>query len=297
MKPVAGDIDIFDITHSDGSPLVGEQRDVVIGILRSHGIGVEHGAHEWWMAQSPETFDPKMYASIVHKHTEGMPGAEQLVAFAPGRPAQQVWAGDTVTGAPRPVGPDGRPMARTPTGERAFQPLKDMTVEGSGMTGAPGPGGEGGPYIDIGESLAETATPAEGGGPGGTGPGKAGGGGGGEGGPRTVVLFHGTDQAATIVGGRIDVARSSGEGQDFGRGFYLTIDRATAERYAATRAEQRSRGKDDVPYGLEYTVQYEVRLSDLGAVVDIQAGRRLPRAMAGVPGPSPRSQASTCGDT
>jgi hypothetical protein len=138
------------------------------------------------------------------------------------------------------------------------------------MTGTSGPGGEGGPYVDIGEALSETGRPPGSGGPGG--PGRAGGGGSGEGAAGAIVLLHGTDQAATIVGGRIDVTRATGERQDLGRGFYLTTDRPTAERYAATRAEQRSRGKGDVPYGLEYTIEFEVHPSELGAVVDIRPG-------------------------
>ena len=59
FKPVAGDVDVFDIRHSDGSPLTPEQRDVVTTMLRSMGIGVEHGADEWWQDQGPTRSAPR----------------------------------------------------------------------------------------------------------------------------------------------------------------------------------------------------------------------------------------------
>jgi hypothetical protein len=174
MKAVAGDIDIFDITHGDGSRLSPMEQEVVVGMLQSMGIGVEHGAHMWWEAQSPQSYDPKMDASIRSQHTEGATNAEQLVAFAPGEPARPVWAGEVVTGAPRPAGPDGQPAPRTPDGQRAFGPLKQMDIAGAPALGTEGPGRDGS-YVDIGADLNEPGGPA---GPEGPTGGGAGGGGG-----------------------------------------------------------------------------------------------------------------------
>jgi hypothetical protein len=137
FKPVAGDVDVFDIRHSDGSPLTPDQRDVVTTMLRSMGIGVEHGAHEWWPEQSPDTFSPEIDTAIRAGHTEGNEGAQQLVAFAPGRPPEQVWAGQTPTGVPRAQD------NVTPGGERAFDPLTKMTVVGTKEGGTSGPGNDG----------------------------------------------------------------------------------------------------------------------------------------------------------
>jgi hypothetical protein len=151
FKPVAGDVDVFDIRHSDESPLTPEQRDMVTTMLRSMGIGVEHGAHEWWQAQSPDTFSDTIDAAIRAGHTEGNQGAQQLVAFAPGRPPEQVWAGQTPTGVPRAED------NVTPGGERAFDPLTKMTVVGTREGGTSGPGNDG-TYEDFGD-LEDHAPP------------------------------------------------------------------------------------------------------------------------------------------
>lgn len=155
FKPVAGDLDVFDIRHSDGSPLTPEQRDVVTTLLRSMDIGVEHGAHEWWQDQSPDTFSPEIDTAIRAGHTEGNEGAQQLVAFAPGRPPEQVWAGQTPKGVPRAQD------NVTPGGERAFDPLTSLTVVGRKEGGTSGPGNDG-TYEDFAD-LDDRATP---GGPG-----------------------------------------------------------------------------------------------------------------------------------
>ncbi len=160
FKAVAGDIDIFDITHADGSALTREQRTFIQQRLQSMGIGVEHGAHAWWEQQSPETFDPGSDARIRQQHQS----QEQLLAFVPKGKPQGVWADSTV------IGPK-----RDPNKEH-FMPLKGMQVVGDPMTGtgrAPHPEGDHDPgYVDIGDDL----------GPGGpSGPGRPGGGGGGGG--------------------------------------------------------------------------------------------------------------------
>ncbi len=158
MKAVGGDIDIFDITHGDGSPLVGEQRDVIIDILRSQGIGVEHGAHEWWKIQSPGYSTRRCMRHHPEAHRGGRPGPSSSSPSLPADPPNRCGRA-TRSRVYRGRWTRWRPTARTPTGERAYQPLKDMTVEGSAMTGTPGPGGEGGPYVDIGDALTGTEQP------------------------------------------------------------------------------------------------------------------------------------------
>lgn len=111
FRPVAGDLDVFDITHADGTPLTRAQRDAIIAELRFAGVNVEHGAHEWWPQQSPETFDPAIDAAIRAQHLTG----QQLVAFAPGREPQGVWADSQVTG-----------RAATEGGAEPEMPLMDL---------------------------------------------------------------------------------------------------------------------------------------------------------------------------
>jgi hypothetical protein len=110
FKSVAGDIDLFDVTHADGSPLTGAQRDYVINLLRSQGIGVEHGAHAWWESQSPETYSKKADEKIRKEHMDESP----LVAFVPGEGPARVWA-DT---------PVFRPARESKPGDR-ITPLRD----------------------------------------------------------------------------------------------------------------------------------------------------------------------------
>jgi hypothetical protein len=72
-----------------------------------------------------------------------------------------------VTGKPRPVGPDGKPLARTPDGQPAFQPLKNLEVAAAPYpAGTEGPAaptettggeGEGGPAAPAPEPAAGTA--------------------------------------------------------------------------------------------------------------------------------------------
>ena len=137
FKPVAGDIDIFDITHADGSALAPHERAAVQALLQSMGIGVEHGAHNWWEEQSPASYDKAMDMKIRGAHTEG----EQLVAFVPGSgDPVGVWA-DTKMVAPEAGGNGGAVEVASPDGPAV----------GTADGGHP-PGGEGG-YIDLGELL------------------------------------------------------------------------------------------------------------------------------------------------
>jgi hypothetical protein len=92
--------------------------------------------------------------------------------------------------------------------------------------------------------------------------------------PTRVRLMHGTDQAGFegvggLGAGKIDVAHAAGAHQDFGRGFYLTTDAATAEAYGLTRNVQRSGGAGG---GMTHVLAYDVALEDLGTVVDIRRG-------------------------
>jgi hypothetical protein len=130
FKPVAGDVDLFDITHADGRELLPEQRTAIINVLRSMDIGIEHGAHAWWQRDSPGTYDAKKDASIRAQHTD----QEPLVAFAPGVAPQRVWAGQPVTGVPREPG------------ERLIQSLANMTIEATPEVRSAADG-----YIDLGD--------------------------------------------------------------------------------------------------------------------------------------------------
>src|SRR5690606_15229963 len=102
FRRVAGDLDIYDVTHADGRPLTSAQRDAIITDLRFAGVNVEHSAHLWWQEQSPGSFDPNIDAAIRAQHMS----SQQLVAFAPGQEPRGVWADSHVTGrAPAEGGP------------------------------------------------------------------------------------------------------------------------------------------------------------------------------------------------
>ena len=92
--------------------------------------------------------------------------------------------------------------------------------------------------------------------------------------PKKLRLMHGTDQAGFegvggLGKGKIDVAHAAGGHQDFGRGFYLATDQATAEAYGVARNVQRSAGKGA---GMTHVLAYDVSLEELGTVVDIRPG-------------------------
>jgi hypothetical protein len=87
-----------------------------------------------------------------------------------------------------------------------------------------------------------------------------------------VRLLHGTTaaDAATIRERGINPSLKSGRGDDFGAGFYVTLDDANAQTYARTRSE--SRGRTEGVVHTPEVMEFSVRLSDLGVVVDVRPG-------------------------
>ncbi len=88
-QPIAGDHDLFDIMHGDGSPMTRAEQDVYVRQMVLADMGVMHGAHATW---DPATdFERKqIYEPILRGHQEG---GEPLVRFSPNRPEVLVWAG------------------------------------------------------------------------------------------------------------------------------------------------------------------------------------------------------------
>ncbi len=81
----------------------------------------------------------------------------------------------------------------------------------------------------------------------------------------TLALYHGTRQAGYEgVSGGIDVAHSSGANQDFGRGFYLSEDRAVADQAAGPRGGAGT--------GPRYVLRWDIPKSKLGKIVDVRPG-------------------------
>ncbi|MBV9582881.1 MAG: hypothetical protein JO057_30215 [Chloroflexi bacterium] len=148
FKDVGGDHDVYDIRHSDGSPLTDAQRALASNMLRSMGINVEHGYHTAWQQDSPGTYSPEADAKIRNQHTD----REPLVAFVPKSPPREVFA-DTEVHGPE----------RTPGVHDRHRPLKGATEV------APGPHGTGGPdelhdtnetdFSTVGESKTGTSRP------------------------------------------------------------------------------------------------------------------------------------------
>jgi hypothetical protein len=108
FKPVAGDIDLFDVTHFDGSKLSGDEIEALTKYLRSMGIGIEHGAHLWWPSQDPAGYAKEMdkpeqdnkFAKIVAQHTSSAGDkGEKLATFVPREELRKSWADEASTPA------------------------------------------------------------------------------------------------------------------------------------------------------------------------------------------------------
>ena len=80
-----------------------------------------------------------------------------------------------------------------------------------------------------------------------------------------VELFHGTEavHAESIKASGIDPHRRSGVADDFGQGFYMTLDPANAQEYASRRSRAEGGGA---------VIKGTIKLSDLGVVVDVRTG-------------------------
>ena len=80
-----------------------------------------------------------------------------------------------------------------------------------------------------------------------------------------IVLYHGTkaEHAESIRTAGIDPHRRSGKEDDFGRGFYTTIDEVNAQAYASRRSGVEGGGA---------VVKATIKLSELGVVVDVRTG-------------------------
>lgn len=87
-KPIAGDHDIFDIRHLDGSRLTPVEEEALIKAMKDANMGVAHGAHMYWPSSGAK-FDPDMFAKIINDH---QPGGEPLIRFAPGEEPVVVFA-------------------------------------------------------------------------------------------------------------------------------------------------------------------------------------------------------------
>ncbi len=138
------------------------------------------------------------------------------------------------------------------------RPNVDHTVAG-GPSATPFGGG---PRRD------EATTPAEGG-PSGPTPASAA--------PRpdeSFTIRHGTseDAARRIAKTGIDPHHSTGTVDDFSRGFYTTLDEPSATEYAIRGREQRDRINKRTPGDHGAIVEINVKLSELGKVVDVRPG-------------------------
>lgn len=115
FRKVAGDVDIFDITHADGTALSVDEMNHVEKRLRSMGIAVEHGAHKHWPSQHRESFEKNrgVYEGIIREHTTETP----LVAYVPLELPQSAWADTQIR----------RPARRDSPGHRIL-PLQEPSV-------------------------------------------------------------------------------------------------------------------------------------------------------------------------
>ena len=165
FRKVAGDIDIYDVTHADGTPLTADQRNELTILLRSMGIGVEHGAHEWWGRQSPDTYKQEAYEAILRQHQYKTP----LIAYVPVGTPQAVWADTRITRTPRAAAPGQRvtPMREgAPSSTRLeVAPPPAVGAVGAETARTGGTAATGGPGGPAGVSHATAATDAPSGSP------------------------------------------------------------------------------------------------------------------------------------
>lgn len=85
-------------------------------------------------------------------------------------------------------------------------------------------------------------------------------------------LLHGTSaaDAEVIRRGGIVITGKKGRADDFGAGFYVTLDTGNAEVYAADRAQRRTAGEGVQHVG--EVLEFRMRLDELGVVVDVRPG-------------------------
>ncbi|HWH19412.1 MAG TPA: hypothetical protein VN671_02685, partial [Solirubrobacterales bacterium] len=90
----------------------------------------------------------------------------------------------------------------------------------------------------------------------------------------SITLRHGTSEAhaAAIEAGGIDPHRASGESDDFGRGFYTTLDEPNAAAYGRRGADDAGELTAAGKPGAGRVIKAEVKLSELGDVVDVRPG-------------------------
>lgn len=115
FRPVAGDVDIYQIQKANGKPLSAADAERYAALLRSWGIAVEHGAHLRWQPKGEA--EQKIFKDVVDQHG---PGGEPLIRIEAGDAPKLVDNSTSVN--PRP-GADyqfdevARPEPNGPTGQ------------------------------------------------------------------------------------------------------------------------------------------------------------------------------------
>ncbi|WP_131737602.1 hypothetical protein [Actinomadura roseirufa] len=85
VKPFAGDNDLYDIRHHpSGERLTPEEYDRTIQEMMDNDMGVNHGAHKYWVPENE--VNRGIYDTIDYNHSPANPSMEPLVRFTPHRP-------------------------------------------------------------------------------------------------------------------------------------------------------------------------------------------------------------------
>ncbi|AYF76581.1 hypothetical protein D7D52_25310 [Nocardia yunnanensis] len=106
-RSIAGDHDLFDIRHSDGSRLTAEELRIHEDALIELDAGVQHGPHVYWEPNS-EFQRTRNFEPIIDNHQfDAPPGPkkEPLVQFRPHEQPVLEWAGKDVPGVDREMIP------------------------------------------------------------------------------------------------------------------------------------------------------------------------------------------------
>ncbi|MFD0687858.1 hypothetical protein [Actinomadura fibrosa] len=84
-KPFAGDNDLYDIRHHpSGERLTPEEYDRTIQEMMDNDMGVNHGAHKYWVPEND--VNQGIWDKIEYNHSPANPNMEPVVRFTPGGP-------------------------------------------------------------------------------------------------------------------------------------------------------------------------------------------------------------------
>jgi hypothetical protein len=95
LRAITGDHDVWDVRHADGRPLTRAEYETVSKLMQERGMGVLHGAANWWESDFKAANPGKEMSAADRRIKENVEaplrsGAEAVIRFAPGQAPQLV---------------------------------------------------------------------------------------------------------------------------------------------------------------------------------------------------------------